>query len=382
MATLFAVFTLLISGINISNYNSIDNEADNIINILVENNGKIPAKEEKDDRISAEAPYINRYFIVKVSDNNSIQIEVYKVAAISEEEVKKYAKNVINLNKNDGYFDDYKFRVIDEQNYKRIIFLDCKQDMINFKSFLSASIIIGLAGLILVFILVYFVSGYIFRPVLESYSKQKEFITNVNHEIKTPLSIINSTNDIIEIENGKSEWTDIIHKEIENLNALTNRLVFLSRMDEENTKIDFQKFNIGDVINEVAQPFIKIAKTKKKSIKLNIEPEVYFDGDESLIGELISILLDNAMKYSLNYTDIELSLSDTARGIVITVTNETDQVFDGKEEKLFERFYRNTSNSSGHGIGLSLAKAIVNAHRGKITVEVNEKNKIKFTIIL
>ena len=311
------------------------------------------------------------------------------------------------------------------------IFLSCQRELSTIRTYVLASVGISVFGLAVVFVMIYFFSGKILKPVLESYEKQKRFITDASHEIKTPLTIIDANTEVIEMMEGENEWTSSTRKQVARLNSLTEKLVFLSRMDEEATKLEMLEFSLSDAILDTAEPFKAIARTKGKKLTIDVIDGILYTGDEKTIRQLVSILLDNAMKYSgcssasrekgninkknlnktnfnktyLNKTtqtqndcvtttgdtapEIELTMRPSGKTRIITVRNtvdETANIKKGRQDMLFESFYRtdtsHNSKTGGFGIGLSAAYAIVKAHKGKITAESKDGRSIKFTIVL
>ena len=162
------------------------------------------------------------------------------------------------------------------------------------------------------------------------------------------------------MENGENEWTKSIKNQVKRLTALTEKLVFLSRMDEESTKLIMLDFSISDAVLEVAQGFEAVATSQGKTLNLDIDNNLSYCGDETTIRQLVSLLIDNAMKYSDENGKITVSLKSNGKSRVITVTNSVDKIEKGKHDELFERFYRadssRNSETGGHGIGLSALK--------------------------
>lgn len=150
----------------------------------------------------------------------------------------------------------------------------------------------------LVFILVCIFSSRAVKPIAESYQKQKRFITDASHELKTPLTIIDANTEVIELTTGENEWTISTRNQVKRLASLTEKLVMLSRMDEENTTLERQNFCISDAVYDTAEPFLSVAKSKGKTFDIDVTGDIYYTGDEKYIRQLISLLLDNAMKYS------------------------------------------------------------------------------------
>ena len=403
MVSLFIVLTVIVTALNIFNYHNMAKDSDSIINVLAENNGSFPEKKSEkidDENIfkaapgsnplnSPETPYESRYFSVKFDSNgNIIKTDVNNISAIKETRANSLAREVLSKNKNKGFLGDYRYRIASmKDGSKLIIFLDSTRNLASFYDTLWLSIIVSLLGLSSVFVLVVIFSRRIVNPIAESYEKQKEFITNAGHEIKTPLSIINADADVIEMENGESEWVHDIKTQTKRLASLTNDLIFLAKMEEANNKLNFINFPISDKISDIASPFAVIAKTENKTYGIDIEDNLDFKGDENSINKLTSILIDNAFKYSPAGGSIFVSLKKHKNNIVIRVENSTERTLSDKElSHFFDRFYRSdssrNSNKKGYGIGLSVAKAIVDNHKGKIHTYSKDSHYLVIEVLL
>lgn len=376
---LFTVFFVVVATMNVVNYCNINDRADNIIDVIANNDGKMPGhikpNEHNNDELPGETPFSARFFTVSFSEDEIVNVNLDRIAIIDEEEAKNVSSKLYSENKKSGFYNNFKYRYVETISGEMYVFFDCARELDSFKEFLWASIWISVGGLSVILILVLIFSSIVTRPIAESYSKQKEFITNINHEIKTPLSIIKASNEIIEMQSGDKEWTDIINNQINRLTDLTDNLVFLSRMDEENHKIVKSEFNLSEIAFEVCEPFVALAKSKGKKLEVNIEEGLMYFGEISLIGQLISILLDNAIKYSINESVISIKVMAHLKNKRIIVRNEVESIEEGKLDYYFERFYKGKKDNKGHGIGLSVAKAIVQAHNGKIQA-ISEEGKV------
>lgn len=332
-------------------------------------------------------PFETRFFSVRI-DNSGEIVSTYtdKIAAVDEATAIEYAKEIFGQGKSKGFKGNYRYAVSVSDNYTDIIFLDSARSLDTFQSFLQASILISLAGLVLVFILIFIFARIVVKPVAETYEKQKQFITDANHELKTPLTVIGANCDILEMENGENEWTNSIRNQVKNLTDLTNKLVLLSRMDEESVKVNMSEISLSEMVADTANPYLALALSHNKTFETKIENDITVKGDAALLHKLIALLLDNAFKYSDDEGYIELSLALVGKYKLITVTNTTDGVPQKDLNKIFERFYRldksRNSETGGHGIGLSVAKAITDLHKGKITVSSPDGKKIIFTVSL
>ena len=404
------VLIVLVGGINVYNYVSVVGGADRTLALIENgggefpqfrpngevggNNGEMPLPEQKPDEkpslkpdgISPEAPFETRYFSVRIDDNGEVEsVNVDKIAAIDENTAEEYAVDLYAKAAKKGFKDGYRFSRYKDGETTVYLFLDCSREMNTFKDFLTASCILSGCGLVVVIILVTLFSQIAVKPVAEAYAKQKRFITDANHELKTPLTVISASCEVIEIENGESEWTNTIKDEVAKLTDLTNDLVTLCRADEGSAKPITLDFSLSEAAAETAKPFEAVARTENKSYKTIIGSNITVKGDINGIKRLINILLDNAFKYSDEKGNIELEVYEKGRQRVIKVSNDTNGVPTGNLNMLFERFYRldasRNSSTGGHGIGLSVAKAITERDGGKISAYSPDGKRITFTAI-
>ena len=341
----------------------------------------------RDGGPSEEARYDSRFFTVSFdADGTVTTVNTGWIAATDAQEAAYIAAALYAKNKTNGITGNYRYRALDTDTGTTYIFLECSRELDTFYTFLTASCLAAAAGLVVVTLLVVLFSKLAIRPVAESYEKQKRFITDASHELKTPLAVINAANEVTEMETGETEWTQSIQKQIARLNSLTEKLVMLSRMDEESYKPTTARFDLSGAVSETVQSFEAVAQHKNKSYTADIEAGLSFDGDETAIRQLVSLLIDNAMKYSDDAGNIEVSLKRSGKNTVLKVANTVESIPKGNNDVLFERFYRadasRNSGTGGHGIGLSVAKAIVQAHKGKISAVSPDGKSIVFSVVL
>ena len=417
MIAISIVLVVILGSINILNYVNVNRNANERLALLAENKGDfsnirkglanpeekpfpgsepvsesefIPRPKSKGGAMSAETPFDTRFFTVNIdAEGNIAATNTDSIAAITSEEASAYARSLWKRGKTSGFLGSYKYILVPGQDATEdsmYIFLDCQRELDTFLNFLFASIGISTIGLLLVLILVIFFSGIVVRPIAESYEKQKRFITDASHEIKTPLTIIDANTEVLEMVHGESEWTLSIRNQIKRLTDLTNKLVFLSRMDEESSTLTMLDFSLSDAIEETALPFEAVAASQGKRFSMEIAPRITYHGDEASIRQAVSLLLDNAMKYSVDSSEITLSLTSSGGNRIITVKNKASDLMAGNLDILFERFYRpdasRSSSTGGNGIGLSVAKAIILAHKGKISAKSPDGETIEFKIVL
>lgn len=406
MLSTMLVLTAIMGVVNFSNYREMLDRADEMTALLEQNDGKFPeepswheqddtetppAKPENDEkdksRFSVETPFETRYFTVTVDENGEVtDCDLDRIAAVDEETAEEYTQTAQQKNKTTGFQGIYRYRVTETEDGAKYVFLDCRREISNFRTVLVTTISVSLLGLAAVFVLVVIFSRMVFRPVEESIQKQKRFITDASHELKTPLTIIDANIEVVEMESGESQWTKSTRKQIQRLSGLVQQLVTLSRLDEEKGLEEKCEFNLSEAVSECVQPYESLAQTREKNLTLNIEEDITYTGDERSIRQLAGILMDNAVKYSSENGNITLTLKKKGKKIFLEVYNDADDLPQGKLDVLFERFYRldssRNSGTGGSGIGLSMAKAIVQAHKGKITAENKNGRGLTITVIL
>ena len=265
-----------------------------------------------------------------------------------------------------------------------VAFLDTSERNHAFSNFFMSSMIIAAISYTVLAILIVLSSKFVFRTSEESYKKQKAFITNASHELKTPLTIISTDLELIEMDHGKTEWTESIHDQVIRLNTMTKQLVTLSKLDEGNANnYPFAEFSLSKLAEESVDSFSPAFKIKNLTLNSDIASDIDIKGNRYLINELFYIFFDNALKYTKSNGEASLTIKkNTIKKIDITFNNDVeDDEMD--VEQLFERFYRSPKSSSqeGSGIGLSIAKEIVELHKGRINVSV-KNGKIYFIIQL
>lgn len=336
---------------------------------------------------SEETPFESRYFSATVdADGTLLSYDISHIAAINgEDALQQLMVSVLKSSSATGFQGQYRYLKTSEDDSTSVLFLDCSRSLSNFRSFLLMSIFVYVLGLAGILILIILLSGRIVRPMQESYEKQKQFITDAGHELKTPLTIIDADVMVVEMETGENEWLNDVKMQTKRLAELTNDLIYLSRMDEENTQLKIIDFPFSDLVADIVQSFRSRAQLEEKELTTFIEPMLTLAGDENSLRKLVSILLDNAVKYAKKGGTIHISLLKKARTIQFIVENDVVAVDPDMLQHMFDRFYRadasRNSERGGHGIGLSIAKAIVAAHKGTITAEALTDTRLRITAV-
>lgn len=321
-------------------------------------------------RMSEETPFETRYFSVKVDEEGNQTIDITHVASISEEDAQGYATQILSSQKTGGYIGQYRYRLTKTDTNTLLVFVDCRNDISSIQNFALISLLVGAVCILLVLFLIIILSNHAIRPMIESMQKQKQFITDAGHEIKTPIAIISANTEVLEMCDGENEWTISIHHQVDRLNELVKNLLTLAKLDEAQEKLPMTEFPVGKVIREISDNFDGPEQTKDLTVEKQIDETLKMSGDENSIRHLISILLDNAVKYSNPGGEMSITTESTEKHVMISVYNTCEEIPQGDLSRLFDRFYRADSSrsreSGGYGIGLSVAAAITQAHKGKI----------------
>ena len=404
MLALTLVLLVILGGINTMSYYRTGSDADAILTILAQHNGRFPRPNDgmnsapegtppdqnggKERQMSPETPYESRFFSVTLDENGTVTgSDTGSIAAIDADSAAAGAEQVWERGKTIGFWGDYRYIRCQTNNGWRIIFLDTGRSLNSFRSTLLVSAAVAAGGLLAVFFLLLLFSRRIVRPVAESYEKQKRFITDAGHEIKTPLTIIGADTDLLELDLGENEWLDDIKRQTKRLTGLTQDLIYLARMDEEQPQLQPIEFPLSDMAEELGQSFQNLAAAQSKQFLTEIQPMLSLTGDEKAIRQLMSILLDNAVKYTPEGGRIFFALKKEGRSIRLSVSNDTAVPMEKEVlDRLFDRFYRTdqsrNSSTGGYGLGLSIARSIVSAHKGKIRAENSGGNNLTITASL
>lgn len=393
MAAVSLVILIMMVALNTANWIQLNGRADALIQVLEENEGTFPKAEPpkgeekppgREPGFSVETPYEIRYFTVTLKEDGTVEsIDTGKIAAVSTSEAAQLAERIFQDGTEEGYEGQYRFHRKDGEDGIRLTFVDCSRELRTFRNFLSSSVLLSAAGLMAVFVLVRLFARMVLRPVSESYEKQKQFITDASHEIKTPLAIIRADTEVLELEQGESEWTDSIKNQISRLTSLTESLILLSRMEEGSQKKE--SFSLSDVVSDAVHTCLPLAAANEKELCAKIQPDLFFHGEARSFHQLTLILVENAVKYADPCGKIEVILRKAGKRLILEVKNPAGGVEESDLPNLFDRFFRGdksrSSRTAGHGIGLSAARAIAEAHGGQITAS-KEPNEILRIVVL
>ena len=391
--SILLVFSLIYLAIFITGTIQLNNAMDTLTDMISENDGRFPEfpknrrphdnRFSRMDLINSETQFSTRFFTVHADENrNVVQKNIDAVASVTDDQILQYTQTVLDGGKERGWISDYRYKVVPDDDGAFIVFVNGSMNRAMTVRLQSIVLCVLSGSSIIILLLIILFSKRSVRPAAESYEKQKQFITDANHELKTPLTLILSNLDIVEAELGKNEWLDDIRSEGQRMSTLVNRMVALTRMDEDNYQVDHTDFCISDAIADTVSEFTVLAEKLGKSLHYEIAENVNYHGNESEIRQLTAILLDNAIKYCDDNGEINVRFSE-GRHPILRVENTFHAVDSLELNRLFDRFYRSDqarTASTSFGIGLSIAKAITEHHKGTILAQKVGCDRVSFVV--
>ena len=400
MVSVFIVLFTTIAAINISNYAVVEKNSKTTLKEVIEHGldeegppALIKQVPPEDDKPEGEGKGPNgemrfresSFFVTLFDENGNIQKSNYShVFLLNEEACKELSLKVYNGELKGRRYETFRFtKESKDDGSTYVAFVDVKFDLDNADSFLLLSSLISLGAYMLLAVLIVVASKIAFKPSEEAYKKQKKFITNASHELKTPLTVISADIDLVEMDNGKSEWTDSIRNQVSRLTLMTKQLVELSRLEEEDaSNYPFEDFSINEVSNKAIKEFEPLFKKEGIKFAYNLTGNLTMFGNKYLIEDLLHIFLDNSLKYTGGENRSSyFVVSENSKGkIEFKFSNTLDKDDETDVKQIMERFYRSPSNKKeGSGIGLSIAQEIINLHKGKIKIDKNNSS-ISFSL--
>lgn len=391
------IMTLLIAGtfgvIYFSSYREMSEKDEHMLERYTQmyNDEGVPTKfDDKDERRDAppQMPEDERAFDVAAiysvsfdSDNEVKNID-NSSQSMSDEDLTALAKTALNLSDIRGKLEGYNYLVQKTDDYTLVVFMDSSNLDKNVETLLKYTLIFGAVSLAVIFGLSILLANLIIRPLERNHEAQKRFISDAGHELKTPVTVISTNAEVLAGEIGENRWLNNIVYENERMSILIKQLMALTKTDRSEVKlekVDFSHIVIGEIL-----PFESIAFEKEIEIDYNnVEDDISVNGNSSQLSQLVSILIDNAIEHSTG-GDIEVRLVRSHNKAVLTVINNGKEIPAEKRGLLFDRFYRinearNDDGGNHYGLGLSIAKSIVDAHKGEITVDCRD-GKVIFAV--
>ena len=379
MASLIGTMAVLCTAISVGNRCATTNRVDRAILHLYQNGGTfLPPSSHFDPsdfnfQVTPETPFETRYFIVELTAQKEIRsVNLEHIAALDRQTVVDTISRIIDAGTERGYVDYYRFGVFpDDAGGSTVIVLDCFLQLQAANNMLRITVMIFLACILIVFALLLFLSKRAIRPFADNLERQRQFITDASHELKTPLAILSADMGLLEDTYGEDKWLESAKSQTARLDRLIKNLVELARTEETVKEDTAEVFSVSEIAQANVDAFQPLAEADGKVLAAKIAEGITLKGVRDNFFRLFSILLDNAYKYCDPEGVIQFSVSQRGRNIYIVVSNPCAGVNAAQLPRYFDRFYRADSSrarsTGGYGIGLSTAKAIVTRHKGRIS---------------
>ena len=365
-------------------------QADQITAMISENNGTVPQlKDYKQQQKNSQAferyfnnynedsSYRTRFFRIFLDEDKKVtNVNMDHIAAVDENKAVRMTKMAMLRRGKVGLVGSYRYRKeYKDGQVRSIIFLDCKENQSFYHLAVTITITVSTLLTCLITVIFAIASKRAVRPFEINSNRQKQFITDASHELKTPLAIISANAEVLQYKGDGNEWTQNIIDQTKHMGKLINQLLVLAKLDEVQEKSEKQEADLKLLLEETIEPFEEVATQKKVTLKLHLEEGVTIRVNREQIAQLVSILTENAAKYVNDGGKIVWRLTKTQHGAVLVVKNTTEKELPDTK-RMFDRFYRSDSSRSsktgGQGIGLSIAKKIVDSHKGSITAKAGD----------
>ncbi len=335
---------------------------------------------EPDDRHKFD---ISTFYSVAYSnDGTFLKIDNGSKSMYSDDTLKSYAQQIINGSSKRGKYKKLTYLVEQKEGYVLVAFIDNAIMQTGMLTIFKNTLIFGGISVLVVFIVSIFLSKKIVAPLEENFQKQKQFISDAGHELKTPISVINANSELLSRQIGDNKWLSNIQYENEKMSTLVRQLLDLAKTESvkpQLERIDFSRLVSGELL-----PFESVAFEHHITLLSDIQEGINVDGDQNKLKQLVSILIENALSHSEENKEVNVILKTQRNMATLSVINEGKAIPVNQQERIFERFYRldEARSDDGHfGLGLAIAKAIVESHNGKIHIECND-GKINFIVQL
>ena len=390
MAAVTCLLVFIVLAINGLNGIILERRSDMVLQTLVDADGAFHKMDFNrpppfSHPIDMDRMRASRFFIVRTDASGNIQdVNTDQISSIDHRTAGSYAEKAMKTGKISGRVEEYKFCVKQSEQTRSIFFMDISEQRENFFMVLFVSCAIAALCWVILLIIVFFLSGRVIRPVVTGIEKQKQFITNAGHEMKTPLAIIQTNNDTMALIHGENKYNAHIRNQTKRLNVLMSNLLTLAKLDE-GVSLPTKPVNISAIADEILPGYIEAAQARNLSLHVQIQPDMILQANQDSLFQLLTILLDNALKYTPDHGTIHFSLTKAGKHIQIIEENTCAFTAKPEPEQLFERFYRGDcartqeGDSSGYGIGLSAARAICENFGGTLTAQFPTHDQIRFT---
>ena len=391
LVALTAAMVMVIAIVNAVNWFSVRRELTETLSFLAENNtmsredmgGRMDGRNRHARNLVSESRWFSAFLdsrgtLLNINRTNIPDLDKQTASLLVTQAVSQAGTR-------SAFLQDYLYVVQGNAlGGQTVLFLDCETKLAAVRTLAWISVLACLGGILLAWLFVTLASRKAIEPTIRNMEQQKQFITNASHELKTPLTVISTNMELLQMEHPDSQWVRSTQRQTAQMQHLVEELVYLSRMEEENAPLTMEILSVAPLLEETAEPFMAMAEYQGKSMEMDAEKDLTLRGDRASIQRMLSTLLDNAVKYAPAESSIRVNARGEGRHIVLTVSNDVQQPLTAEQcRQLFDRFYRadpsrNKKKQGGFGIGLAIAAAIVQKHGGTISAAM-ENDRLVFT---
>lgn len=322
------------------------------------------------------------YSVTFSADGTVLSIFDGEKTVSSNDNLTELARQILNEGNTSGRTGNLSYVVMQKDGYTLVAFMDNTVSEAGLQTMMRNALLVGGASLVVMFFIATLLAKRIIRPLEENDQQQKQFISDASHELKTPIAVIGANAEILSRELGHSEWLSNIQYESNRMGELVKQLLDLS--SAENREVPMEELDFSHVVTGESLVFETFAFENGKTLQSNIEEGIVLTGNQNQLTQVISVLLDNALRHATG-AQIELNLKKQGHNAVVSVSNEGEEIPQEKLKHLFDRFYRvddvRNSEENHYGLGLSIAQAVVQKHGGTISARYSE-GKVTFTVQL
>ncbi|WP_270306553.1 sensor histidine kinase [Streptococcus infantarius] len=394
LAILIVLFSV-VGVLNSARHVQTVDEINKILTLLSDNGGSFPSisktTSELGDTVSVDTLFQYRYFSAKMDHHgNIISLNSSNISDLTDQEVKEFLERINHSKDTRGDFSyhhhTYSYMVSEtSRRSDLIVVLDSTNQFRDNMALVHLSIWMSGISFIFFVLVISIVSGKVIKPFIRNYERQRRFITNAGHELKTPLAIISANNELVELMNGESEWTKSTNDQVKRMTGLINSLVAMARLEEQ-PELVLTNVNFSDIARDAAEDFKGPVIKDGKEFVMDIQPNIHVKAEEKSLFELVTLLVDNANKYCDPAGKVSVTLrKNRLSKAKLEISNTYIKGKDVDYTKFFERFYRedesHNNKTSGYGIGLSMAQTMVKLFKGNISVNYKD-DTITFVVSL
>ena len=394
MLSFTAVLLVVLVAVNVVNYRQTVNQVDRLVTMLVNNDGTFPDAPEggmapkehpehgmpkgmefrKDDQMAT------RYAVVRVANGTVQSVDRTHLVSLDEESLKELGLRIAQGTSTKGWEGSFRYQVAKTDAGTMIVLVDANKETQQISRLMMVTGAVFVLCLAVVYVLVRLVSKRAIRPFVENVERQQQFIANASHEIKTPLAVLSANTDLLAMMGTEAKFVDSNKRQIKRLNSLVEQMLILSRYDEGEAAATKEEVDLVAVTKAIVEEILPVLNEKELQVEFTGEAQTIITTNKSAMTELIRILLDNAMKYTVGKPVITI---ETKRN-QLAIGNETEPMTKEQVSQIFDRFYRVDSSrnrtTGGSGLGLSIAQKIAEANDVQLTAELTSETQIRFVI--